>query len=348
MEQEEGLAVTQGKENPDLGRRPVFLITIDTEGDSAWSRPRLIETRNASFLGRFQSLCEAHGFKPTWLTNYEMALEPAMQELGRDAIRRGCGEVGMHLHAWNSPPLVPLTSDDLEFQPFLVEYPTEILREKLRILTDLLEQTFATKMLSHRAGRWSFDARYAQALVDLGYIVDCSVTPTVSWQGTPGDPAQAGGTDYRRFPAEAYFMDLERIEHAGQSPLLEVPMTIRSERRRWARFLPDMAERIPKVGPRLRKSCWLRPTRDNLAQVRSLIRLAVADGSPYVEFMLHSSELMPGGNPTFVTREDIERLYSDLEVLFDEAARHFEGATLSEYALRVRNGLAPALGSWVP
>ena len=56
--------------------RPAFIITVDTEGDNESSRPNPIETRNAAFLPRFQALCEEFAFKPTWLTNYEMAMSP--------------------------------------------------------------------------------------------------------------------------------------------------------------------------------------------------------------------------------------------------------------------------------
>jgi len=49
-------------------------------------------------------------------------------------------------------------------------------------------------------------------------------------------------------------------------------------------------------------------------------------------FMIHSSELMPGGSPTFQTQESIEKLYADLEVLFSEASQHFEGITLRDFA----------------
>ncbi len=327
-----------------IARDKAFLITIDTEGDAAWAQPRVIETRNAEYLQRFQLQCERFVSKPTYLTNYEMALAPAMQELGHDIIRRGTGEIGMHLHAWHSPPEHALTPDDLHHQPFLIEYPTAVLQQKVRHLTDLLEQTFSTKMLSHRAGRWSFDSRYARTLVDCGYIVDCSVTPTVSWRDTPGDPAQHGGTDFRPFPNRAYFMDLEQIHQPGRSPLLELPMTIRSGRRAWARHLPAVFERLPRVGPKLRQSSWLRPRRGNLAQMQQLVQDMLADDVPYIEFMLHSSEFMPGGNPTFVSEADIESLYADLEQLFETIATHFSGATLAGYAQRVRAGQAPSLG----
>lgn len=46
-------------------------------------------------------------------------------------IARGRGEVGMHLHAWNSPPEHDLTGDDWRWQPYLIEFSDEIMREKV-------------------------------------------------------------------------------------------------------------------------------------------------------------------------------------------------------------------------
>ena len=67
----------------------------------------------------FQALCEKYAFKPVYLTNYEMAMDPAYVEFARDVIARDAGEVGMHLHAWNSPPLTPLTDDDWRHKPLI-------------------------------------------------------------------------------------------------------------------------------------------------------------------------------------------------------------------------------------
>ncbi len=184
--------------------KPVFLITVDTEGDNLWARPREITTRNAAFLPRFQELCERHGLRPTYLVTYEMARAPAFRELGLDVLRRGTAEIGMHLHAWNTPPLIPLTADDFSYQPYLIEYPEPVMAEKVRILTDLLEDTFGVKMRSHRAGRWGFNETYARILVREGYLVDCSVTPHISWRRHLGAPNGRGGPDYRGFPEEAY------------------------------------------------------------------------------------------------------------------------------------------------
>jgi hypothetical protein len=322
--------------------RPAFLITIDTEGDNLWSAPREITTRNAAFLPRFQELAERYGLKPTWLTNYEMATSPTFQDFARDVLRRGTGEIGMHLHAWNSPPLVPLTADDFRYQPYLIEYPDAVIGDKVRVMTATLEETFGVKMVSHRAGRWSMDARYARLLVEHGYTVDCSVTPHVSWRHSKGDPSQQGGTDFSHFPSKPYFVDLDDLGRPGDSPLLELPMSIAPVGigllRGVGAALPrqSLAGRVwHRVFPPV---SWLRPNGRNLRQMRRLLRRFVREGRSYAEFMLHSSEFMPGGSPTFRTPESIEALYRDLEALFATAAELFTGMTLQEFARERRPG----------
>lgn len=326
-----------------MSARPAFLITIDTEGDAIWSRPKRIETRNAGFLPRFQQLSERYGFKPTYLTNYEMAESAEFQEFGRDVLRRRVGEIGMHLHAWNSPPLHDLTGDDFHHQPFLIEYPTAVMDRKVAFMTELLEDRFGTRMRSHRAGRWATDARYMALLLKYGYEVDCSVTPTVSWRRTLGDPRAAGGSDYRAFPGQAYFIDPAAPHQPGSSGLLELPATVDV-----SYPLLDVLARSPlgAIGPFARLASrrqWLRPSGANLPQLLDLVRRHARSGTPYLEFVLHSSEFMPGGSPIFPSAAAIERLYSHLEQLFTTIAAHFVGATLSEYGMRVRAGDYPAL-----
>lgn len=315
--------------------KPFFLITIDTEGDNLWSRPRMITTRNAEFLPRFQSLCESYGLKPTYLTNYEMAESPSFQDFGKGILKRKTAEIGMHLHAWNTPPLISLTKDDFLFHPYLVEYPKDVMREKITVMTDLLEDTFGMKIISHRAGRWSFNETYAQILVEKGYRIDCSVTPYVSWKHNPGDPKQDGGTDYSQFPDEAYFLDQENISFRGDSSLLEIPVTIVSTQRFGINLFHrafknfSLAQRaLNHLFPSVH---WLRPNGRNLSDLLHIVRQANRDKRSYIEVMLHSSELMPRGSPTFTKDKDIEALYDDLDILFGVVHDKFIGATLTEY-----------------
>ncbi|CAN5785950.1 polysaccharide deacetylase family protein [soil metagenome] len=315
--------------------KPAFIVTIDTEGDNLWASPREIETKNAAYLPRFQQLCEEFGFKPTWLTNYEMAVSPCFNDFGRKLIANGTGEIGMHLHAWNSPPVVPLTSDDFRFLPYLIEYPEDLAEEKVSHMTTLLEDRFETKMVSHRAGRWAFNAHYAKLLIKYGYLADCSVTPNVSWTETMGSPEGKGGTDYSKFPSTPYFMDvadISRPDLSGASTLLEVPPTvIKSQLFRrfpWTYSVRGVKRFAWKYQPKL---VWLYPDATNLKHMLASVREAVKEKKPYVEFVLHSSELMPGGSPSLPDAASIELLYRDLRVLFTEISRNFVGMTLAEF-----------------
>jgi hypothetical protein len=311
---------------------PAFIITVDTEGDNEWSRPNPILTRNAAYLPRFQALCEKFGFKPTWLTNYEMAMSPEFIRFGRRVILRNSGEIGMHLHAWSSPPIKPLTHDDHATHPYLIEFSPDVMAEKVAFMTHLLQQQFGMKMVSHRAGRWAFNSTYARLLVEHGYLVDCSVTPHVSWRETIGNPAGQGGTDYTGFPSDPYWLDLDCIDRLGKSTLLEVPPTIIKSK------LADTAPWVYRVRGFRRFAweheppvSWIYPNGMNLRYMLKCVQTAVAEQRSHIEFVIHSSELMPGGSPRFPTEDSIERLYGDLNVLFAEIAKKFRGMTLSEF-----------------
>lgn len=309
---------------------PAFLITIDTEGDNLWQNHDRILTENSRFLPRFQTLCEKYGFKPVYLTNYEMAVDAHYIEFARDVISRGTAEVGMHLHAWNSPPLEPLTDDDWRHKPYLIEYPANQIRAKVEHMTKLLEDTFQTKMRSHRAGRWAFNEFYASLLQEFGYQVDCSVTPRVNWQHSPGDPQANGGTDYRHFPSQAYFIDPANIAKPGNSMLLEVPMSIQYKHSALMNVFKQGYDRL-RGKKRSPSVDWLRPSGHNLEKMKRVAEHSLAQGHDYIEFMLHSSEFMPGGSPTFKNEQDIEALYRDLAQLFDWLQQRTVGMTLAEY-----------------
>lgn len=309
---------------------PAFIITIDTEGDNIWKNHGSITTENARFLPRFQELCEKYRFKPVYLTNYEMAMNDAFVDFARAAIACGRAEVGMHLHAWNSPPTHDLTGDDGRHKPYLIEYPEAVMREKIIFMTQLLEDILQKKILSHRAGRWVFNERYAIMLLELGYQVDCSITPRVDWRSLDRLPRETVARNYSHFPDRAYFIDPENIARPGASRLLEVPVTTAYKHASWINGLSQVYAQLR--GKRRSPSVqWLRPAGGNVAQMCQMAAHSLAAGSDYVQFMLHSSEFMPGGSPTFKDAAAIERLYRDLDEFFDWLKNRVTGMTLSQY-----------------
>ena len=131
-----------------------FIITIDTEADNQWDYDAPIKTENIKYLPRFQELSEKYGFKPVWLTNYEMAEDPHFVEYMREKQDKGLCEIGMHLHAWNTPPESPLNRSVRE-RDYLIEYPVDVMEKKIATMTETLEKNFGRAPVSHRSGRWT-------------------------------------------------------------------------------------------------------------------------------------------------------------------------------------------------
>ena len=73
--------------------------------------------------------------------------------------------------------------------------------------------------------------------------------------------------------------------------------------------LPTLTDPLRRVCDRVTPPVrWLRPNGRNGLQLLEIVKEVLAEGRSYAEFMLHSSEFMPGGSPTFQTEADIERL----------------------------------------
>jgi hypothetical protein len=65
-------------------------------------------------------------------------------------------------------------------------------------------------------------------------------------------------------------------------------------------------------------------------------RAARAERLTHLEFMVHSSELMPGGSMTSRNISDIDRLYEHLEILFEQLSSWCFGVTLKAFEARFR------------
>jgi len=315
-----------------------LLITIDTECDNGWAQTGKVTTENAGYLPRFQQLAEKFGFKPTYLAAYEMALDRFFIDFAKDALKRSTCEIGSHLHPWNTPPAYKLTSDDNKFHPLLVEYPENIIHDKVKFLTDFLEDTLGRKIVSHRAGRWAFNAAYAKILCRLGYKVDCSVTPLEKLppEKRPQSEPQAPFIDYTNCPADAYFLNSTDISIPGDSPLLEIPMTTMQHYGKIKTFLLSiMPGNICKNAFRMffgRPVYWFRPHSFHKQELSVVAECKVKQQADYIMFMLHSSEFMPGSSPVFKTEKQVERMYEDIEQVFEFLSKNnVQGATCSEY-----------------
>lgn len=299
--------------------KKAVIVTVDTEGDNLWDwkQGERIETENSKFLKPFQNLCEKYGFFPVYLTNYEMVMSDAFVEFAKECVAKNTCEIGMHLHAWNSPPEYSFPNEQYTGNPYITEYPIEIIREKHRYLKNLIENRIGVSPVSYRAGRWATSPELFAVLSELGFWVDCSVTPGISHKA-PGRTV-SHANNYLKSPINSYKL---------RDGLLEVPMSTRCRHTIKGNSLYRRAVNIVR-GEQL----WLRPALQTTEQMIRLIRMIDRQPTDYFMFMIHSSELMPGGNPYCKTQEDINQLLCRLDNAFSFVSGLGVGMMLKDYYL---------------
>lgn len=296
-----------------------FIITVDTEGDSQWTWKKgdPVTTKNARMIPFFQELCEEFNFKPVYLINYEMVCDKTLVNYLKPKVDNDLCEIGIHIHAWNSPPEYQL-NESFGGNAYITEYPRNVIVDKLKFLKNKIESEFSVKVVSHRSGRWATNEEYFEILKELGIKVDCSVVPQIDLSNLPGASVSKGINYYK---SNVYPYEIT-------SGIIEVPMTTRRIRRITKGSFKHKLKTL-LFGDEL----WMRLLSKNDRNLFYLKQYVEKEHvCEYVEFMIHSSELLPGGNPYFKTDEDVTVLMNLLRKVFKEFYdTGYSGITLKEY-----------------
>ena len=295
-----------------------FIITVDTEGDNQWAwKPGMtITTSNTNFIPRFQKLCEKYHFPPVYLSNYEMISDDEFCGFASEKAKADLCEIGMHIHAWFSPPEYELPNR-YNGNPFITEYPNYILKEKLVFLKHYIEERVGVTPVSFRSGRWATNEVLFETLDELGFFVDCSITPGISNYTDCGMSVEHGND---------YTHEILNIRSLCGN-LVEIPMTTKRIRTFQGVSIKNKARNIL-----LGKDIWLRPAVNSEEEMLLLIKRVEKQKVPYLEFMIHSTELMPGGSPYTKDEAQVERLYERMEKIFAYVSKSgYQGITLQDY-----------------
>jgi len=307
-----------------------FMVGVDTEADDQWTlegRKRL-SVDNARALPRLQTLCDTYGVRPSYLLTHEMATREPSRSIVRDLAATGRCEIGAHLHPWSSPPYA---EEDL-----VGRYPSQLddarLEKQLKELTAAIESSVGVRPVSYRAGRHGFDPRSLRILEALQYRVDTSVDPLFN-------ETRKGGPSFAGAPVTPYWPDHEDVRRAGQSRVLEIPVSSAT-----SPALPKRIEKgftslpsIPWRGYLKRlglRAVWLRPSYSSVEDAKALASALVARGVPTLNMLFHSSELVPGGSPYNRTDADVDRFFERLEQVFEHVMKKLgaRGVTYRECA----------------
>lgn len=323
-----------------------LILTIDTEADNQWDHGRRLSVENIKYIPRFQNLCSRYNIKPTYLVTSEVCDDDFAREILSDYVLLEKAEVGSHLHSWTTPPFLDETGyryNDIN-HAFATELPLDLLKDKLKFLTDQVEKSFGKRPLSFRSGRYGFDTNVARYLIENKYVVDSSITPYISWSEQKGVPKGNGGPDFINefpFPYEIKI---------SEGSLLEIPVTILPTKfpinqnfrlaRSYFRYVDNnMIFRIIRRLLFQDQPIWLRPQpATTLNMFEELIKEAERIKLPYLVMIFHSSELMPGSSIYRKDEGSIEKLFELLEAFFNLLKnRRIGSLTLTEAAENAGN-----------
>lgn len=84
---------------------PSLYLTIDVEESFNWRNPTISRSKVSDIedIKRFHLKCRATDISPVYLITYQMLLDTETTDFFAQKQRAGECELGIHLHAWNTP-----------------------------------------------------------------------------------------------------------------------------------------------------------------------------------------------------------------------------------------------------
>jgi hypothetical protein len=316
-------------------------MTVDTEEEWDWAAGwpvRGYSLENIRNLPRFQQLCSRHGIAPTYFVNRAVLDDDDARRTLFSLGDGGRHEIGMHIHPWNTPPVVnegPVGARET----FLHNLDEQLILAKLAAVYDRFRD-FGLKPTSFRGGRYSSGGTIHRFLQDNGFLADSSVVPFVTWD----DP---GAPDYRH-------RDLAPVRlppiHTNSSPLWEIPLTLGFTRRpyhMWAAWYELSARswlrklRLVGIGDRLGivRKVWLNFEDTPAPKLLSFLTILRKMQLPCICLTVHSSSLMAGKSGYTPTTDDERRLFDSFELVFStlKSWSDFQPATMSNVAIQLEH-----------
>lgn len=283
---------------PDPSRPAHLAVVVDTEEEFDWNHPGDSSARSVSAIAAlpyFHELCRAYGLVPTYVVTWPVLASDRASGLLASWWKAGEARLGIHLHAWVTPPFEEPTEET-----FQANLPAELERAKLDQLCTLFRERFAIAPVIHKAGRYGIGSQTLHSLVDLGITIDTSLSP-------PFDYRDRGGPDFRHTPVHPCWLVPGR--------LFAIPTT-GGYRDPWLRRAARVAG-LGRMVPSLRAALPTRlsPEGGDFPSLKDLTRRLFRQGVRDFTLSLHSPSLQPGCTPYV-------RDVADRQLLMDTCRRY--------------------------
>lgn len=201
-------------------------------------------------------------------------------------LARSKADLGIHLHAWNTPPFAKSAPEATGFQGCL---PPELERAKLETLAQAFRARFGRPSRVHKAGRYGIGYNTPGILRDLGIRLDLSPMPGFDYR-------HLGGPDFRHLPDGPMLL-------AGEGAIVALPasggfvgpLAVLGPAL-WSANAPALL-RAPLARSGLLRRVRLSPEGHTIGELMALTRTLLGRGTTHLSLTLHSSSLAPGWTP---------------------------------------------------
>jgi hypothetical protein len=289
-----------------------LIITIDTEEDN-WDRYSRTDNpcTNIEKLIPLQEMFDHYNVKPTYLISYPIATNSkAISLLSKFTSEDKC-EIGTHCHPWTTPPF----EEELnEKNTMLCNLTDELILKKITYLHETIIKNFGITPIAFRAGRFGFDNKVADALINLGYKIDLSITPYENQSAYQGP-------DFSQY---SLFSSKLHVSKTTKKTLIEIPHTtgFLQTNYEFAKILNIILRKkyinnLKIIGIldrfHLLNRIKLSPENSSCDQMISLTKILFKKDFKIINMTFHSTSLTPGLNCFVKNEKEEEKIINNIE-----------------------------------
>lgn len=292
---------------------PALLVVIDTEEEFDWRQPFDRHRHSVDALDdlpRAQDLFETFGIVPVYAVDYPVAANPDKAAGLRGYVTSGRAIVAAQLHGWVTPPFDEALSRANSYQRNL---PPALERAKLETLVARVTDSFGTRPVIHKAGRYGIGPATPGIIDDLGFEIDLSICPSFDGRRDGGPDHSAYSADPFRFGPGGRLLQLPSTAgYCGAlaaigSPLHGIVASPLLERARVKAAFSGMG---------LLERIRLSPEGHSLEDLKRLTRRLLDGGTRVLTFSFHSPSLRPGCTPYVKSERDLAQLLTTCRAYF--------------------------------
>lgn len=237
----------------------------------------------------YRPIWDRYDVHPIYFVSPDVLYKDGCCKVLKDEISKGA-IIGAHLHGEYIEP-DSLWGKDMETGnvPFpCYAYNTDVERQKLKNLTDLIEDRLGVKPEWYRAARFGADIDTTKLLKELGYKYDSSITPGIDWSSKGGPNHSKGQISAYRISDKDYYtgIGIEKNVNVAKDHIVEYPVTIDGKR------FGILGRLLPNNWLFYK---WLRPTHMTYLEMKHLIKKHRNNSN--LVMMFHSMEIMVNKTP---------------------------------------------------